>query len=213
MAIFQADCPHCGTKKVALAIQHEFKCVKHPSLIWDTLAICGQCSRGVLATFDTPRNNSPKSLIGGGSNLVKLVSMAPTPPDTGAPAYTPDNVARFFRQGKENEAAGHWDAAGAMFRKALDTGLKAKFPEMNRSWSLKKRIEAAAADHKLTPELAEWAHQIRDLGNDAAHDEEPFSTEEAKEMAAFTDLLLQYIFTLPGALKSARTKAGEAAEG
>ena len=67
MAIFQADCPHCGTKKVALAIQHEFKCVKHPSLIWDTLAICGQCSRGVLATFDTPRNNSPKSLIGGGS--------------------------------------------------------------------------------------------------------------------------------------------------
>ena len=28
MAIFQADCPHCGTKKVALAIQHEFKCVK-----------------------------------------------------------------------------------------------------------------------------------------------------------------------------------------
>ena len=99
-----------------------------------------------------------------------------------------------------------------MFRKALNTGLKAKFPKMNRPWSLKKRIEAAAADYKLTPELAEWAHQIRDLGNDAAHEEDPFSEREAREIAAFTDLLLQYVFTLPGTLQAARINAAEKAE-
>ena len=213
MAIFQADCPHCGTKKVALAIQHEFKCVKHPSQWWDTLAICGQCSRGVLATFATPRNNPPIGLINGGGGLAKLISISPERPDTNAPKHTPPNVSAFFKQGKENEASGHWDAAGAMFRKALDTGLKAKFPEMNRSWSLKKRIEAAAADHRLTSELAEWAHQIRDLGNDAAHEEEPFLEGEARDMAAFTDLVLQYMFTLPGALQAARQKTEAAAEG
>ena len=98
--------------------------------------------------------------------------------------------------------SGNYDAAGSMFRKALDTGLKSKFPAIQGN--LKVRINEAAKGGGLTPELAEWAHQIRLGGNDAAHEEEPFSKHDAKDLGTFTYLVFQYLFMLPGMLKEAR---------
>jgi hypothetical protein len=48
--------------------------------------------------------------------------------------------------------------------------------------------------------MKEWAHHIRRLGNDAAHEEEPFEEDEARGLQSFTELLLTYAFTLPGML-------------
>ena len=97
----------------------------------------------------------------------------------------------------------NWDAAGVMFRKALDVGLKVKFSNDTKG-SLYERIRGAADRHDLTPELADWAHKIRLDGNDAAHDEDPFSEEEAKELQVFTELVFRYLFTLPGMMQEAR---------
>ena len=91
-----------------------------------------------------------------------------------------------------------------MFRKALDVGLKVKFPDISRTLSLFQRIEKAEETGGLTPELAEWAHQIRLDGNDAAHEEEPFSKEDAENLHTFTDLVFRYVFTLPGMLTEAQ---------
>lgn len=107
---------------------------------------------------------------------------------------------------------GNWDAAGAMFRKALDTALKGKFPEIKGD--LHKRIEKAQEMRELTPALAEWSHQIRLDGNEAAHSEDPFSQEDAERLQTFTNLVLLYLFTLPGMLaKAQRASEGEAAQG
>ena len=97
----------------------------------------------------------------------------------------------------------NWDAAGAMFRKALDVGLKVKFPEDSKG-SLYERISRAAERHDLTPGLAEWAHKIRLDGNDAAHGEDPFSEEDAQRLQVFTELVFRYLFTLPGMMQEAR---------
>jgi len=102
---------------------------------------------------------------------------------------------------------GNRDAAGAMIRKTLETALKAKFPESRGT--LIKRIEAAEKDGALTRDMAQWAHQIRHLGNEAAHEEEPFSEDDAEDLRSFTDLLLRYLFTLPGMLEKARKKPEE----
>ena len=98
----------------------------------------------------------------------------------------------------------NWDAAGSMFRKALDTGLKRKFPDMKGS--LFVRIKKAAEKHKLTPDLAEWAHEIRLGGNEATHGEDPFSREAAQELYSFTELVLLYLFTLPAKLEKSRSQ-------
>ena len=202
----RGHCPHCGTNKVALEIVKEHNLSKTGgNWQWHAFATCGFCDWGVLLTLETHAGHSPMELCRDGYFPI-LLSIAPPLPDTGAPAHTPDKVTKFYKQGLDNLALGNWDAAGSMLRKALEFGLKHKFPEM--TGDTYKRIETAAENRKLTPDLAEWAHQIRGLGNDATH-EDLFEEKDAKEMASFIDLVFRYLFTLPGMLAEARGEPGE----
>ncbi|MCY4431299.1 MAG: DUF4145 domain-containing protein [Rhodospirillales bacterium] len=130
--------------------------------------------------------------------------IAPQHPKPGAPEHTPDAVAKFFRQGRSSLQAGHYDAAGSMYRKTLETALKNAFPNLSGDLTLYKRIEAAKEQGGLTEALADWAQRIRGLGNNAAHEEEPFDENDAKMLDQFTELMLTYVFTLPGKLAEAR---------
>ena len=202
MAVFQADCPHCGTRNVAFTMMTQLHASKLAGNLWDTLCVCGNCSRSILATVRTPGANGPVNHLASGQiEQLRWEGIVPTPPETGAPVHTPPNVARFYEQGMDN-LLGNWDAAGTMFRKALDVGLKIKFPGI--SGKLKARIDKAANQHGLTADLAEWAHQIRLDGNEAAHEEESFSREDAERLQTFTELVFRYLFTLPGMLEQAR---------
>ena len=204
MSVFQGDCPHCQTKDVAFSIAGQVHAEKLPQNLWDTLATCGRCSRGVLATFNISTTGSPKQWLQSQTSVPGgAPTISPAPRSVAAPTHTPTNVAKFFEQGMDN-MRGNWDAAGTMFRKALDVGLKVKFPDISPSLTLFRRIEQAEATEGLMPELAEWANQIRLDGNDAAHEDEPFSKEDAENLRTFTDLVLRYLFTLPGMLAEAR---------
>ena len=203
MSVFKENCPHCGTKSVAFTIIGETLWSyddRTDRVKWDALAKCGHCGRGIVAALDMDQGN-PETPPSRYLHLCKLLSIFPSPPSTGAPPHTPENASRFFKQGMEN-LSGNYDAAGTMFRKALDTGLKNKFPEM--TGTLNSRIDKAAKSGGLTSDLAEWAHEIRALGNDAAHEEEPFSKQDALNLRDFTFLVFQYLFMLPGMLEKAQ---------
>ena len=107
----------------------------------------------------------------------------------------------FYKQATNN-LPNDWDAAGVMFRKTLEAALKDKFPSIQGT--LNQRINEAANQQKLTPEMAQWAHQIRIDGNDAAHGDKPLSQKDAQNLADFTRLVLLYLFTLPGMLTQAQ---------
>ena len=206
MSVFQANCPRCGTKSVAFTIHDERIWSYSPSVMWDTFAICGCCGRGVIATFRSPGDHLPPSMCLKEKQLgLSLIGIAPDLPSTGAPQHTPPNVARSFEQAKDNLPKNR-DAAGMMFRKALDTGLKHKFPDLKEE-KLAVRIKKAAEAHKLTPDLADWAHQIRIDGNDATHEEEEVSPETVESLSTLTEMVLLYLFTLPGMLEEARKRA------
>ena len=214
--VFKQNCPYCGTKSVAFTILHSTlwktglrspgtDSQKHH---WDVLSTCGYCKRGIVATFETDNAFSPAEQKP--NQRRRLQGIAPTPPSTVAPNHTPENVARFFEQAMENLPR-NWDAAGGMFRKALDAGLKSKFPDMKGT--LKARINEAAEKQELTHELAEWSHQIRLGGNNAMHEEKPFTQKEAKDLSTFTYLVFQYLFMLPGMLREARSDPAAASAG
>ena len=208
VGVFQADCPRCGTKKSGFRIagEEQVSSTAH-GYLWDTLAICGQCDRGIVASLLETQGQPPsKLLVRGGRSYLSIFAIEPQEPDTSAPKHTPDNVAKFYTQAIEN-ISNNWDAAGAMLRKTLDTGLKAKFPQL--SGTLFKRIEDAKKNGELTKELADWAHQIRLEGNDAVHDEDPYTREEVEHLRTFTELVLRYLFTLPGMLVEAQTNEEE----
>jgi len=92
----------------------------------------------------------------------------------------------------------NFDASGMMFRKTLDIATKSL--GANPSKKLKSRIDELKNNQKITFDMAEWAHQIRIDGNDAAHEDELFTQEAAEALKDFTELLLMYTFTLPGML-------------
>ena len=209
-ATFKADCPHCGTKSVAFTILNQQEIPKahyYFSVQWDTFAVCGFCKRGIVASFLKPQTNdsSPSVLLKQGEEISPSY-IAPPVPETKAPLHTPEKVGNYYEQGMDNLQGENWDAAGAMFRTALEAtfNLKEKFPDS--TGTLYDRIASAGEKRQLTPDMAEWAQQIRRLGNHAVHAEEPFSEEEAKELQAFTDLFFRYIFMLPGMLEEARKK-------
>lgn len=135
--------------------------------------------------------------------------MGSKPKETKAPDFTPDNVAGFFFQGEESFRSKHFDAAGAMYRKALDTATLNIDPDL-KGKNLYQRIEALADQFAITPAMRDWAHGIRSLGNDAVHDEVPFTEDQAKDLQTFTELFLTYVYTLLGMLAQRQAEAENA---
>ena len=82
-----------------------------------------------------------------------------------------------------------------MFRKALEVAVHALHP--GGKGRLVDRINALPAENGITPAMMEWAHVIRQDGNDAAHHDEPFTDLQATALQAFTETFLNYAFTLP----------------
>jgi hypothetical protein len=57
--------------------------------------------------------------------------------------------------------------------------------------------------------MKKWAHHVRLDANEAAHEVEEFSDDDAKTLRTFAEMFLTYAFTLPASLKQA---GGEVAE-
>jgi len=91
---------------------------------------------------------------------------------------------------------------------AVDAMLKSKG---YKDGSLYSRIDQAAKDHIITPEMAAWAHEIRLDANDQRHADEnaPLPTpEDAVKVIEFARALGQFLFVLPARVE--RGRKGEA---
>jgi hypothetical protein len=87
---------------------------------------------------------------------------------------------------------------------AVDAMLKDKgFKE----GSLNSRIDASAAAHLITQEMAAWAHEIRLEANDQRHADEtaalPNETDASKGIE-FANALAQFLYVLPARVERGR---------
>src|SRR5262249_47705168 len=140
----------------------------------------------------------------------QIVSFWPAVPGPRIPEHLPPEVERVYLQAERNfPIKGNEEAAGTMYRKALDVGLKIIDPAVKGT--LKDRIEALVKQHRLTPSLGEWAQQIRLLGNEAAHEIDEPTREEVIALRNFSDLVLRYLFTLPAMVAERRKPSTETA--
>ena len=126
----------------------------------------------------------------------KIMNFWPELPKSEAPEFLPPDVERSYLQAESNfSTAGNEEAAGMMYRKALDVGLKKIDPSL--TGTLGSKIKSLAKTGKLTSDIAEWAGHVRDLGNDAAHEEVAITRDELKDLRSFSEMTLRYLFTLP----------------
>jgi hypothetical protein len=197
MASLTHQCPHCGTKDMHFPVQGWYQV---PTIAdrWCGFSVCSSCQGPVcFAVIGSNPQNFPGDLIRV-PNKYQLF-LFPELEKTEVPEHVPDSAANAFRQAVESRKAGHYDAAGAMYRKTLDVALKRIDAQLKGL--LRDRIDKLASANKLTPSIKDWAHEIRLDGNDASHDEDPFTKPEAEQMHLFAQLLLTYLFTLPERVK------------
>ena len=205
------DCPYCLTKQAAFQ-GSSFEPMNAENTEFIMLMQCQVCRDGIVARFKAPSSQSFYQWVQGQvygtpeqiKKVADLIKTYPEPHVSTTPDHTPQNVERFYLQGMDNLKR-NFDAAGTMFRKSLDSALKHLDP--NGKGTLEKRIDSLPDASGVTSAMKTWAHEIRHLGNDAAHEDDPFIETEAKSLQAFTELFLTYAFTLPGMLAERKRKA------
>lgn len=194
--IVRQTCPFCKTTSVACEAIFSWRTGEEEKR---ALIKCGACGEGIIRAYF-----SPHDLMNVGGEVTRqnivLAEQWPESSCGAAPKDTPENAAKFFEQGTSSLESGNFDAAGMMFRKTLESATKLLDPQ-SMSKPLVKRIDALTSDGKLTPDLAAWAHEVRLGGNEAAHEDEPFSEDDAQDLRNFVENFLRYAFTLPSAVK------------
>ncbi|MCH7698094.1 MAG: DUF4145 domain-containing protein [Chloroflexi bacterium] len=122
----------------------------------------------------------------------------------------PSDVAVAFGQALGALNAKAWDAVVLMCGRALG---EATMTLGATDGSLFGRIEALAADHQITPALAEWAHESRLARNLGAHgdqeeaDEKKWNDEtDAREIVEFCRWFFRYVYVLPAQLALRRER-------
>ncbi len=181
------------------------------STVIDVLFACNNCSGSVLVNYECPHTQKqfPEDMTGDLNDYWKYISIRnvwPKLEKKESPKHIPVNVERFLQQGFINFKAQHFDAAGAMARKALEAALVAHSPNL-ADGSLYQRINKLKENGVLTESLADWAHNVRLLGNDAVHDLEPADPVDVNQALQLAEYLLIYLFTLPTEIKLAKESA------
>lgn len=112
-----------------------------------------------------------------------------------APAHLPDEITRVFIQAEGCAKRSNNDAAAVMYRRSIELSLKDK--DAAASGMLGKRIDHFRDSGGITEDVAQWAHIVRLIANEAAHDPGEPTVEDVQDLASFTRVFLEYVYTLP----------------
>ena len=208
MAEMFLECPHCGREKVGFDFGGELPWDKAQD-IWNCLFMCRNCWDGIVVKLQKRAGYKPSPSTCHGDPRhygFDLLELHPKPPKTDAPEHVPNKIAQNYEEAMDNLQRQNWTSAGIMFRKVLERSTLELAPDGTDfgQMSLFKRIDALAERHAITPAMQEWAHIIRDRGNEAAHEE--FDKASAKQIQGFTEIFLIYAFTLPTRVEQAQGK-------
>lgn len=218
MAVISSTCPHC-TAKSQLKVIGFYVWADKTTVFVSLGAICPGCQRpssalavakgALAATPDAQRTQLLQHMVASPTPIeahnLLLIDLWPKAIGPQIPDHLPDGVRKAFLQAENNfPITGHEEAAAMMYRRSLELGLSAKYPD--EKGSLKQTIDSLVAKHVLTEDLGKWATDVRLLGNEAAHDE-GVSRDELVMMRGFADAVLRYTWTLPEQVKLRRAAA------
>ena len=217
MISFSHDCPYCGTKKSGLEVKRYYENKKFVDYsVFSLLATCNTCGNPIVGAFDVYDNSFNKGEIARVSSLlqssnqynlteligVKYVEFYPNERKTAEiPKHLPESIEAELLTAEdlflEVAAKPHFiKPAGNAYRSTLERAL-CELAENSGRAKLNKRIGKLFEDGKLTKDLKNFALHIRSLSAEASHTYNDFTLKELEELRLFTQLFLQYTFTLP----------------
>ena len=185
-------CPHCGVDSPTMPMIHNFKTKaidETNSRHWGVYA-CRRCGGVVLASARAMNQE-----------VIEIF-----PPTSSVEQSVPDTAREYLLQAMNSRHA----PAGAVMLAAssIDSMLKSNGYD---SGSLYSRIDKAAADHLITKDMADWAHDVRLEANGQRHADQTFAiptTDDADRVLDFAKALAEFLFVLPARVAKGRTAAG-----
>ncbi len=158
----------------------------------------------VVERMVRPQNQTQPALYEG-------IHWWPLPGSTDLDADIPSEVASAYSEGMRALSVKAARAAVVMFRGMLaqlvaDKGSAAA----QAKHTLYDKLNQMSADGSLHPSLAEWAKEIRLIGNAAAHPDalDPVSDVEAAELGRLCRQLLNVIYEVPARIVRSRAARG-----
>lgn len=198
-------CPHCGTERAGFTLVGESG-VPSKQYWFHAFFHCNTCFGPVIVVANNRITGRAPSQEHGDIAKHEAFSQVTVFPKTDAPKapeHAPEASSRAFVQAEDALKRMHWEAAGAMDRRALEIATKEIEPAYAKL-GLYQRIEKLSEEGLLTTSLKEWAHDLRLVGNDAAHEIEGITQDEAIQAHMLARFILIYLYTLPIQVEEAR---------
>jgi hypothetical protein len=155
---------------------------------------CGNCGNFTMVLWSA------------GRGLYDFLTLPWPRQTTGFPKHWPEDVGRHWVQAKRSLEGKNWDAAALMARSGIQ--LIARYQNAAGA-NLKQEIDDLAKKGILPPTMKEWAHEVRELGNDNAHPT-PGGTgttrSDATDVVNFFGLALRMIYDLPNEITQFRAR-------
>lgn len=220
MISFKYNCPHCGVVNGFFEVANFYrrKYEEVPIDIYAILGVCNTCGHGIVANCGINNEHKGKFALTRFSistelwetlahpkqnyDLFDLLGFEPDfQPKLSEPEITehlPNDVLQKMRAAETLyiQSRGNSDLldfAGSAYRKTLEFALAHLDDDSDKN--LNWRINSLVSQGILVKPMGDFAHRIRLLGNEATHNE--ITLAELGQLRLFTQLFLQYTFTLP----------------
>lgn len=199
------DCPHagCGSRNIAADVA---AITPINNLNCNVFVTCNACQQGVALQVGSRKANaaSPENIHAADMDRFRreyvIHRMFPRRPTPEAIESLPAQVRSAYMQAEEAFTSGSLGLAAAMaYRATIERTLRHLDPA--GQGTLYRRIEAM--NGTLPAGLIDLLHEVRFLGNDAAHEDEDPSAEDVAAGRDFTRLFLLYMFELPERVNAA----------
>lgn len=206
---FLPVCPHCFSRKMTfyLACEREQK-IEVGTLAYISFWVCGGCQHGVVG------ESLQRANISSGSNVFEFKNFTKLYPELKplqATPFTPKRIAETYvtamrilrEQDKGLMTQSDLEMCCIAARKAVELAVN----ELGaQGHNLYQKIENLADQGIITNSLREWAHEIRMIGNDGAHEDGEVTYKDAEQAIFFADMLFHYLYTLPGMIAERKSR-------
>ena len=195
------ECPHCNMlhRTFYFVKQMEDQRLSRFVSFWT----CGYCHGGIIG--ETPFRIDAH--IAKKFEAKDFAFIFPKITPVTAPEHTPIEIGssyitalRILRQFQAEDPAADLEACCIMARKCIELVVHAAGGQGN---TLYARINDLRGKQVIPQSMLDWADYIREIGNKGAH-KEAVTLEEAEQTVYFAEMLLTFLYTLPGMINEKR---------
>ncbi|HEV7611433.1 MAG TPA: DUF4145 domain-containing protein [Steroidobacteraceae bacterium] len=225
-ALLEANCPRCGTKKITFDATAEV--LTGVAYDWqrryEVFAVCRRCHNPTIFILHQSEADpwvrehllqhgllSKPGSLNDWFTVEGYISQKDEEP-VQPPEHLPEDVKAAFVEGTKCLAIRCYNAAGTMFRLAIDLATRSMLPpDTDTSISYKQRRDLGLrlpwlfTHQRLPMSLQELSSAVREDGNDGAH-HGTLIEADAQDLLDFAVALLERIYTEPERIKAAKIR-------